>query len=63
LSIPSAETPQVVDDGGGSFADADGHRLLGMRERVELWGGELTVGPGRMGGFRVLALLPYGEGA
>lgn len=43
------------EDGSG------GHGLLGMRERVELWGGDLTVGPVAGGGFRVSALLPYGE--
>ena len=38
-----------------------GHGLVGMRERVELWGGELSVGPGPGGGYRVKALLPYGD--
>ncbi|HEY6533067.1 MAG TPA: sensor histidine kinase [Acidimicrobiales bacterium] len=38
-----------------------GHGLLGMRERVELWGGELAVGPVPGGGYRVRALLPYGD--
>jgi signal transduction histidine kinase len=33
-----------------------------MRERVELWGGELSVGPAPGGGYRVKALLPYGDG-
>jgi signal transduction histidine kinase len=32
-----------------------------MRERVELWGGELSVGPVAGGGYRVKALLPYGD--
>jgi signal transduction histidine kinase len=31
-----------------------------MRERVELWRGELSVGPAPRGGYRVTALLPYG---
>ena len=37
--------------------------LLGMRERVSLVGGELSVGPGARGGTRVSATLParYGE--
>ena len=26
---------------------------VGMRERVELWGGDLAVGPGAGGGYRV----------
>jgi signal transduction histidine kinase len=33
-----------------------------MRERVELWGGELSVGAAPGGGYRVSARLPYGEG-
>jgi signal transduction histidine kinase len=32
-----------------------------MRERVELWGGELVVGPVAGGGYRVSARLPYGD--
>ncbi len=35
--------------------------FVGMRERVELWGGELSVGPAPGGGYRVKALLPYGD--
>ncbi len=42
-------------------ADGSGHGLVGMRERVELWGGELSVGPAPGGGYRVKALLPYGD--
>ncbi len=61
---PTSVRVEVVDDGVGPTAPGGtGHGLLGMRERVELWGGELSVGPGLDGGFRVAALLPYGEGA
>jgi signal transduction histidine kinase len=53
--------------GDGSPADdgarEPGHGLIGMRERVELWGGELSVGPVTGGGYRVAALLPYGDTA
>ncbi len=35
-----------------------GHGLLGMRERVNLFGGELHAGPGPDGGFTVTARLP-----
>jgi signal transduction histidine kinase len=35
-----------------------GHGLAGMRERAELLGGSLSVGPGPDGGFVVSAVLP-----
>ncbi len=37
-----------------------GHGLIGMRERVHLFGGELTAGPDPDGGFTVAARLPIG---
>ena len=36
----------------------NGHGLIGMRERVTLYGGTLDVGRSADGGFRVLATLP-----
>jgi len=50
--------------GDAVVADEDGqggHGLLGMRERVTLWGGTLTAGPRPGGGFGVKARLPYGD--
>jgi signal transduction histidine kinase len=42
-----------------SEADGDGgHGVIGMRERVALYGGELEVGPSADGGFAVHARLP-----
>jgi signal transduction histidine kinase len=35
-----------------------GHGLVGMRERVQMYGGQLHVGPGPDGGFQVRAVLP-----
>lgn len=51
---------RVVDDGRGAAAadDGQGHGLVGMRERVELFGGELRTGPRRGGGYEVRARLP-----
>jgi signal transduction histidine kinase len=44
-------------------AEAPGHGLLGMRERVELLGGTLRAGPGVAGGFAVVASLPLAPAA
>jgi signal transduction histidine kinase len=50
---------QVSDDGAPRRpATEPGHGLVGMRERVALFGGRLQVGPRGDGGFDVLAVLP-----
>jgi signal transduction histidine kinase len=51
--------PRPPDSGNGRY---DGHGLVGMRERVALFGGELEVGPRRGGGFEVRARLPVARG-
>jgi signal transduction histidine kinase len=38
-----------------------GHGLIGMRERVQLFGGRFLAEPAEDGGFRVHAVLPLGE--
>lgn len=50
----------VTDDGRGSDGDlpSGGHGLVGMRERVSLFGGDLQVGNRAGGGFQVRATLP-----
>jgi signal transduction histidine kinase len=52
---------QVQDNGRGAAAptDGQGNGLAGMRERVAMFGGELTAGPMLAGGFQVEAVLPY----
>jgi signal transduction histidine kinase len=53
----------LVDDDGGSgprTSDGTGHGLLGVRERVTLFGGRLESGPRPEGGFRVRAVVPLG---
>jgi signal transduction histidine kinase len=52
---------EVSDDGGGPALAAapGGHGLVGMRERVALYGGELESGLGSAGGFVVRARLPF----
>jgi signal transduction histidine kinase len=51
---------EIVDDGRGGPARASsgGHGLVGMRERVALYGGRLDAGRRAEGGFAVHVLLP-----
>ena len=53
----------VSDDGSGSNGGhtGGGHGLVGMRERVTVYGGSLQVGPVPEGGFRVDATIPYDD--
>lgn len=64
---------QVSDRGRGLAAGLDrtdggsgrplGHGLLGMRERVGVYGGTLYVGPRAGGGFEVVARVPIESGS
>jgi signal transduction histidine kinase len=53
---------EVRDDGAGA-ADANGagFGLVGIRERVKLYGGEMSAGTGEHGGFVLSTSLPLGE--
>lgn len=53
---------EVLDDGRGASAvtSEGGQGLVGMRERVEAFGGTFVTGPRPGGGFRVAATFPVG---
>jgi signal transduction histidine kinase len=54
----------VHDDGpAGGAGPSLGHGLIGMRERVALYGGALEAGPRADGGFAVDAVIPVGPGS
>ncbi|HEU4832628.1 MAG TPA: histidine kinase [Actinomycetota bacterium] len=58
---PDALELEIADDGPGPPGDPEasgGHGLIGMRERVQLFGGELEAGARPGGGFLVRARLP-----
>ncbi|HEX6744955.1 MAG TPA: GAF domain-containing sensor histidine kinase [Solirubrobacteraceae bacterium] len=62
--VEDAVEVSVADDGIGFDAEAvlgNGFGLAGMRERVELAGGELTVLPGADAGTVIRARLPLAE--
>ncbi len=55
---------EVSDDGRGrrnGTPEGAAHGLVGMRERVSLYGGDLETGSGRDGGYVVHARLPLGS--
>jgi signal transduction histidine kinase len=67
LFTPESVEVSIVDDGVGPGPSSNGngssrrHGLVGMRERVALFGGELDTGPDENGtGYRVHAYLPRG---
>ena len=68
VSIAYGDTLEisVVDDGTAGKASADalgsgGHGLVGMRERVRMYGGDLECGPVASGGFEVRVRIPLVE--
>ena len=61
---PDRLTIEVADDGRGPTQDPGvGHGLIGMRERVGVFGGSLRTGERPGGGFVVRAEIPVEDGA
>ncbi len=68
---PGAIHLEILDEGPADASATDhapspaggtsgGHGLIGMRERVAVWGGTLEAGSRPDGGYAVRALLPFG---
>jgi signal transduction histidine kinase len=57
---PNAVEILVSDDGRGGATShgSAGHGLIGKRERVSLYAGQLSAGPRDGGGFELRAQLP-----
>jgi signal transduction histidine kinase len=54
---------EIVDDGRGGTPDGSGHGIVGLRERVALFGGSLEAAGREDGGFAVRARLPLEKAA
>jgi signal transduction histidine kinase len=58
---PNTLVLTISDNGGGAtekVGASTGHGLIGIRERIEMFGGELGIGSSSLGGFTVRATLP-----
>jgi signal transduction histidine kinase len=62
--LPDELEIEVTDRGGGGGGNGTvGHGLIGMRERVALYGGAISTGAGPQGGYSVHASLPHARRA
>jgi signal transduction histidine kinase len=60
---PDMVEVEVVDDGtGAATSNGLGHGLVGIRERVKIYGGDMNAGTAPGGGFVVRARLPLDRG-
>jgi signal transduction histidine kinase len=56
---PNELEVEVIDDGAGAApSDGLGHGLVGIHERVKIYGGEMNAGTAPAGGFILSARLP-----
>ena len=61
--LPSAVEIEVRDNGRGLLRNGvPGHGLVGIRERVALYGGSVDLGSSPRGGVRLAVSLPLEEG-
>ena len=58
---PASLELEILDNGSASAATVEGagHGLIGMRERVALYGGSLTAAARNGHGYAVRATLPF----
>jgi signal transduction histidine kinase len=55
---------EIRDDGtGGGANESPGYGLVGVRERVKIFGGEMTTGMANGGGYILSTRLPLGRDA
>ena len=61
LELEVTNSPGAAGQGAAPSPNGRGHGLIGMRERVLLFGGSFQAAPSTDGSFRVHAILPLAE--